>query len=152
MMSSPPDLGSHRVKHKRITYHAVDSSDAKTRDHDLCKKAVSVYKRQRKKHAKARLLVRAEGVTESAQLLKLYRDAGLAAEEVNYTKTLEENTQALNGLRNGSLDAVVCIDQIGEGRQHQQSHTALLEAGLLVFAAKGLFQQRRQGPDPGLFL
>jgi superfamily II DNA or RNA helicase len=98
-----------------ITYHAVDPNDPRKKDEELCNKALRVYKRQLKKHKKARLLIRAEGITKTAELLKLYRTAGLKIEEVNYKQTIQENRKALNGLQNGHLDGVVCIDQIREG-------------------------------------
>lgn len=98
-----------------ITYHAVDPDDVKAKDQELCKKAKSVYQRQQRAHPNARLLIRAEGVTESGRLLALYRKAGLDVEEVNYRQTFESNSEVLQGIRSGSLDGVVCIDQIGEG-------------------------------------
>jgi hypothetical protein len=98
-----------------ITYHAVDVDDINSKDQELCRKAKTVYRRQRRRCPQARLLIRAEGVKESAGLLALYCDAGLRVAEVNYKQTLEANSQALEGVRSGDLDGVVCIDQIGEG-------------------------------------
>jgi len=98
-----------------ITYHGVYPEDKKDKDLKLCQKAVEVLKKHRKKHKKAKLLIRAEGVSKSSELLKLYRKAGLLVEEINYKKTLEENKDAIKALRQGDLDGVVCVDQIGEG-------------------------------------
>jgi superfamily II DNA or RNA helicase len=98
-----------------ITYHAVEVDNAKTKDQELCKTAVRIYRKQRKQHPGARMLIRAEGVAKSAELIELYRKAGLKVEEVNYKQTLQDNKSALDDLRAGSLDGVVCVDQIGEG-------------------------------------
>ncbi|MGA3013499.1 MAG: DEAD/DEAH box helicase family protein, partial [Bacteroidales bacterium] len=98
-----------------ITYHAVNPTVSNKKDEELCTLALRIYKKQKKMHPKARLLIRAEGVTKSAELLQLYKNAGLNVEEVNYKQTLQENNKALEGIRSGRLDGVVCIDQIGEG-------------------------------------
>src|SRR5262249_46247181 len=66
-----------------ITYHAVDCGDVKGKDRQLCNEAVRIYRQQQKKHSKARLLIRAEGVVQSRELLKLYRKAGLKVDEIN---------------------------------------------------------------------
>ena len=135
-----------------ITYHAVDPVDSKKKDKELCKKALRVYKRQRKKHAKARLLIRAEGVEESAQLLALYQNAGLKVEEINYKQTFEDNSKALGDLRTGRLDGVVCIDQIGEGLDIPNLKIAVLHKPRQSFPATVQFVgriSRETTPDIG---
>jgi superfamily II DNA or RNA helicase len=118
-----------------ITYHAVEPDDAKKKDQELCQKAVRIYRQQQRKHPKARLLIRAEGVTKSGELLQLYHDAGLKVEEVNYKQTLQQNKTALDGLRTGHLDAVVCIDQIGEGLDIPNLKVAVLHKPRQSFPA-----------------
>lgn len=125
-----------------ITYHAVDPSDAKKKDQELCDKALRVYRNQQKKHSKARLLIRAEGVDESAELLDLYKDVGLKVEEVNYKQTLQENKDALEGLQTGRLDGVVCIDQIGEGLDIPNLKVAVLHKPRQSFPATVQFVGR----------
>ncbi|MFC1557188.1 DEAD/DEAH box helicase [candidate division KSB1 bacterium] len=125
-----------------ITYHGVDPDDARKKDQELCSMALHVYKQQKKKHSKARLLIRAEGVTKSRELLHLYRDAGLKVEEVNYKQTLQENKDVLEGLRTGCLDGVVCIDQIGEGLDISNLKVAVLHKPRQSFPATVQFVGR----------
>jgi superfamily II DNA or RNA helicase len=125
-----------------ITYHAVDSDDPNEKDQKLCARALHVYKQQKKKHSMARLLIRAEGVAKSGELLQLYRDAGLQVEEVNYKQTLQENKDASEGLRTGRLDGVVCIDQIGEGLDIRNLKIAVLHKPRQSFPATVQFVGR----------
>ena len=125
-----------------ITYHGVEPDDAKMKDQELCRAAVRVYRRQQKKHSKARLLIRAEGVAKSGELLQLYRGAGLKVEEVNYKQTLQENKHALDSLRSGDLDAVVCVDQIGEGLDIPNLKIAVLHKPRQSFPATVQFVGR----------
>ena len=125
-----------------ITYHPVDPPDAKDKDQELCRTAVRIYRKQVKKHPKARLLIRAEGVTKSEELLKLYRAAGLTVEEVNYKQTLQDNKGALDALRSGRLDAVVCVDQIGEGLDVPHLKVAVLHKPRQSFPATVQFVGR----------
>jgi len=118
-----------------ITYHGVDPRDAKKKDQELCNTAIAVLNKHRKKHKDARLLVRAEGVRESGVLLKLYCDAKLKIEEVNYKKSLEENKKTLEALRRGELDGVVCVDQIGEGLDIPSLKVAVLHKPRQSFPA-----------------
>lgn len=98
-----------------IEYHAVEPQGVASKDKELCSKAVKVLKHQKKRHPKARLLIRAEGVSKSSELVRLYTDAGLKVAEVNYKQKFKDNIAALNDLRNEELDGIVCVDQIGEG-------------------------------------
>lgn len=126
-----------------ITYHQVDAGgDAKKKDEALRDEAVRVYREHRQKHAAARLLIRAEGVSSSSELLTLYRAAGITVEEVNYKKTLDDNRQVLNDLRAGSIDAVVCIDQIGEGLDIPSLKVAVLHKPRQSFPATVQFVGR----------
>lgn len=118
-----------------IHFHAVEVDNAKTKDAELCRTAVHIYRNHRKQHPGARMLIRAEGVTKSAELLALYRDAGLKVEEVNYKQTLQDNKAALDGLRAGLLDGVVCIDQIGEGLDIPSLKVAVLHKPRQSFPA-----------------
>lgn len=118
-----------------IAYHAVDVDDSKSKDQELCRTAVRIYRKNQKQHPKARMLIRAEGVIKSAELLDLYRNAGLKVEEVNYKQTLQDNNAALQGLRDGSLDGVVCIDQIGEGLDIPSLKVAVLHKPRQSFPA-----------------
>ena len=88
------------------------------------------------------MLIRAEGVKKSAELLKLYRNAKLKVEEVNYKKTLDDNKKALEGLRGGSLDGIVCIDQIGEGLDVPSLKIAVLHKPRQSFPATVQFVGR----------
>lgn len=110
-MSNAMDAGIYSP----VSYHAVEPDDAKSKDEELAKRAKKVYKAHKRRHPSARLLIRAEGVSESEDLLELYKDIGLNVAEVNYRKSLAENSQALADIREGKLDGIVCIDQIGEG-------------------------------------
>lgn len=125
-----------------ITYHGVDPDNAKNKDQELCGMALRIYKQQQKKHSKARLLIRAEGVAKSSELLQLYQNAGLKVEEVNYKQTLQENKDALDGLRTGRLDGVVCIDQIGEGLDIPSLKVAVLHKPRQSFPATVQFVGR----------
>jgi superfamily II DNA or RNA helicase len=118
-----------------IAYHAVEVDNSKGKDQELCKTAVRIYRKNQKQHPGARMLIRAEGVIKSAELLDLYRNAGLKVEEVNYKQTLQDNNAALQRLREGSLDGVVCIDQIGEGLDIPSLKVAVLHKPRQSFPA-----------------
>ncbi|MBC2733641.1 MAG: DEAD/DEAH box helicase family protein [Desulfobacteraceae bacterium] len=125
-----------------ITYHGVDPKNQKKKDQELCGRAVAVFKKQQKAHSKVRLLIRAEGVAKSSQLIKLYRDAGLKIEEVNYKQTLQDNKKALEGLRTGEIDGIVCIDQVGEGLDIPNLKIAVLHKPKQSFPATVQFVGR----------
>lgn len=125
-----------------ITYHNVDPTDIKNKDFELCKKAVAVFNKHRIKHKNARLLIRAEGVTQSEALLKLYGAEKLNVKEVNYKKTFQDNETTLTELRVGKLDGVVCVDQIGEGLDIPSLKVAVLHKPRQSFPATVQFVGR----------
>jgi superfamily II DNA or RNA helicase len=98
-----------------VRYHEVRPDHPTETDQELCQQAVTVYRRHKRRHPDARLLIRAEGVTASHRLLDMYREAGLNVEEVNYRQSLVENRDALQKVRTGEIDGVVCIGMVGEG-------------------------------------
>jgi len=125
-----------------ITYHSVETDNPKNKDEQLCKKARLIYRKHQKKYPDARLLIRAELVRHSGRLLNLYRDAGLNVEEVNYERRLKENEEALNKLRKGSLDGIICIDKIGEGLDIPHLKVAVLHKPRQSFPATVQFVGR----------
>ncbi len=101
--------------YSRIEYHNVFPNGDENKDYRLAEAAKQIYEEQSSKHPDARLLVRAEGILHSEELVQIYKKVGLKVGEVNYKKTLAENKDNLDRLKIGELHGIVCVNQIGEG-------------------------------------
>lgn len=112
-----------------VNYRPVETS-GKTkpaRDQALCDEAVRLWKQERRKQA-ALLLIRTDTIEHAQQLEQLYTKARLRIARVDYEQSLADNIDALDSLREGALDGIVCIGMMGEGIDVPNLKIAVLHA------------------------
>ena len=115
--------------YRPVEYHAVaHDKNRANQDKLLCQAAAQVLSDEKKLGNDAKILVRTDNVNWSARLVKLYGDAGVKVEAVDYTKSLSENAATLQKVRSGALDGMICVGMLGEGLDLPELKIAVLHS------------------------
>jgi superfamily II DNA or RNA helicase len=115
--------------YRAIQYHSVAyDKNRSNQDSLLCKEAAKVLAAEKKLGNNARLLIRTDNVGWSSRLVKMYKDAGVNVETVDYTKAMVDNDAVLKQVRNGSLDGMICVGMVGEGLDIPELKIAVLHS------------------------
>ena len=119
------DDGIYRpVEFHPVPYRAqLEESDAA-----LAEAAFRMLDSERHAGNDSRVLVRADRVEWADRLVSIYRDAGLRTEAVHYNCTKRHNEAVVKALRNGDLDAIVCVGMLSEGLDIPSIKIAVLHA------------------------
>jgi len=72
------------------------------------------------------LIAVACSVDHARQVRGLYQERGIAAREIHSGQSVEQREEILRDLRNGSLDAVVQVQMLGEGFDHPRLSVAAI--------------------------
>ena len=82
----------------------------------IAKRAESVLQEARKKFPKQRLLVRTDSRQRADELFEVYaQNTSLKLQKIHSGHSLAHVTKAIEKLRSGDLDGIVCVDMLGEG-------------------------------------
>ncbi len=115
--------------YRPVEYHAVaHDKNRVNQDKLLCQAAAKVLGDEKALGNDARVLVRTDNVGWSGRLVKLYGDAGVKVEAVDYTKSLTENEATLQKVRSGTLDGMICVGMLGEGLDLPELKIAVLHS------------------------
>jgi len=115
--------------YKPVKYHSVKrGGNWLIRDKNLCEKAKEILDGEKKKGKKPKLLIRTDRVEWAERLVKLYSDNRFNVCAVDYTKSLRKNQEAIQALREGKIDGVVCVGMLGEGLDVPDLKIAVLHA------------------------
>ncbi len=102
--------------YRPVEYHAVaHDKNRANQDKLLAQAAAQVLADEKALSNHPKILVRTDNVGWSARLVKVYADAGVKVEAVDYTKSLAENDATLQKVRSGTLDGMICVGMLGEG-------------------------------------
>lgn len=72
------------------------------------------------------LIAVACSMDHARQVCGLYEERGLAAREIHSGQSVEERDEILRNLRNGTLDAIVQVQMLGEGFDHPELSVAAI--------------------------
>ena len=115
--------------YRPVEYHAVaHDKNRANQDKLLCQAAAQVLSSEKALGNDAKVLIRTDNVGWSARLVKLYGNAGVKVEAVDYTKSLAENDATLKNLRSGALDGMICVGMLGEGLDLPELKIAVLHS------------------------
>ncbi len=115
--------------YKPVKYHSVErGGNWLTRDKNLCEKAREILDKERKEEKEPKLLIRADRVEWAERLVDLYNSNEFNVRAVDYTKSLRENQEAIQALREGEIDGLVCVGMLGEGLDVPDLKIAVLHA------------------------
>jgi superfamily II DNA or RNA helicase len=99
-----------------ITYVPIRNIDG-DKDRAIATKALEIFRRDAALGLEHRLMVRAGSIPKSKRLLKLYKslDETLRIRAISSDDDYSFVEESVELLKNGDLDAVVCVDMLGEG-------------------------------------
>ena len=112
--------------YRPVEYHAVEELGGQDVDISLCKAAKRILRKEKKLANNSKLLVRTDRVKDAGRLVKMYNENGIKVEQVDYSKTLAENEQVLDRVRNNALQGIVCVGMVGEGLDLPELKIAVL--------------------------
>jgi hypothetical protein len=112
-----------------VIYKAVESGATRaSRDLNLCLAARRVLRRLKTSGKDVRVLVRTDRVEWSANLTRVYNENGIEVMPVDYTRSFAENKSAIDRVRRGELDGMVCVGMLGEGLDIPELKLAVLHS------------------------
>lgn len=110
-----------------IEFVAAAREEGVPDDEVVARKAEEVFRRERNDGHNSVLLVRTDSQKRAGELLKIYEEkTGLKLRRVDSSYSKRHVDKALQDLRAGSLDGVVCVDMMGEGVDFPQLKIAAI--------------------------
>jgi superfamily II DNA or RNA helicase len=101
--------------YRPVKYHPVSVQKTSSLDEELSKTAKRVLLAERKLGNDSKMLVRTDRVEKAQRLIDLYKKQAIDLREVDYEKRMEENQKALDAVKRGKADGIVCVGMVGEG-------------------------------------
>lgn len=115
--------------YKPVIYHAVEETGTRAaRDKALCLATRRLLRRRQTDGSSVKMLIRTDRVEWAGHLAELYNSNGVHVAEVDYTKSFAENQEAINRVRDGELDGMVCVGMLGEGLDIPELKVAVLHS------------------------
>ena len=102
--------------YRPVKYHPVEVGNIPSqRDEALASEAKKILAQEQKLGNDPRLLVRADTVKRANKLVGVYRDKEIRIDAVHSKKKWSENSKTIEFVRDGRLDAMICVGMLGEG-------------------------------------
>ncbi|MBZ0121162.1 MAG: DEAD/DEAH box helicase family protein, partial [Sandaracinaceae bacterium] len=99
-----------------IHYEAVELKPGESEDAKLAKAAAARFAADGKAGLDHRLMIRTDSVSRAEELVKVYEEhTSLRVQLVKGSHSLKHVRGVIDLLRSGKLDAIVCVDMLGEG-------------------------------------
>jgi len=111
-IGSAIDSGIYRpVDYRPVKFYP----NREEQDKEICNVAKRILTEERKRGNQSRLLVRTENVNWANRLVRAYEAVGIKIKAVDYQKDTADNKSAIEEVRQGRIDGMVCVGMLGEG-------------------------------------
>jgi superfamily II DNA or RNA helicase len=98
------------------------------RDKILCEETISKFSELSEIEGQAKVLIRTDRIEHAEALLKLYSQSALRVDVIHSKRSAHRNVKAINELRAGVLDGIVCVGMVNEGFDVPELRIAVLHA------------------------
>ncbi|MGO8000102.1 DEAD/DEAH box helicase [Rhizobium ruizarguesonis] len=99
----------------KIVYHAVAPGGGETPDQAICRATLARFKEDSEKGLDHRYMVKASTRRRAQKLKELYEAEGARIAVVTSSYAKKTNDRAVERLRAGELDGLICVRMLGEG-------------------------------------